>query len=90
MKELNPFDIDEKTEPSYETPEAKWYLIKKTKHYATWRWNSKKDATYKTYLVTDIKTGKIVRDDTKLESILFFIDLREAARRSWRGIDAKK
>ena len=90
MKELNPFDIDKKTEPSYETPEAKWYLIKKTKHYAVWRWDSKRDETYKTYLITVLKTGEIVRDDTKLESILLYADLREAARREWNRIDAKK
>lgn len=44
MELISPFFLDtEKTKPSFESDVAKWYLIKKGKHYACWRWDSKKD-----------------------------------------------
>lgn len=43
MEEINPFLLDtEKTKPSFESDVARWYLIKKGKHYACWRWDSRK------------------------------------------------
>ena len=75
MEELNPFLIDEETKPSFETDVAKWYLISKKKHYAGWRWDSKKDETHKLYLITDIETSEPVAEDHQLESMLVKLDM---------------
>lgn len=77
MKELNPFAITADTPPSYETPEAKWYLIKKTKHYAGWLWESKKEKDNRAFLVT--KGDKIVHDCYQLESLFDWLRMLELA-----------
>lgn len=77
MKLVDPLLIDENTQPSWETPEAKWYLIKKLNHYNVWRWDSKKDDR-KAFLITDNATNNVVSDDHNLEAILtraFFLNL---------------
>lgn len=80
MKELNPFLIDDDTKPSYETDVAKWFLIKRGEAYAAWRWDSKKDKDHKQYLLTDIKSSKVVAEDHLLEGILTKFDVYEKAK----------
>lgn len=79
MEEINPLFLDtEKTKPSFESDVAKWYLIKKGKHYACWRWDSKKDDDFKKYLITDLKGERIMRDTHMLEDMLVYFDALEA------------
>ena len=78
MKELNPFLIDENTEPSWETEVAKWYLIKNGKHYAVFRWDSKKDKYDREFLLIDKEDNMPVRDASSLENILYLFDFFEA------------
>lgn len=78
MEEINPFLLDtEKTKPSFESDVAKWYLIRKGKYYACWRWDSKRDDDKK-YLVTDLKGERIMRDTHMLEDMLVCFDALEA------------
>lgn len=77
MKELNPFLIDENTKPSWESEAAKWYLIKNGKHYAIFRWDSKKDKDDRTYLLLDKETNRPIRDGYSLENILYLFDFFE-------------
>lgn len=79
MEEINPFFLDtENTKPSFESDVAKWYLIKKGKHYACWRRDSKKDSSLKKYLVTDLSGERIMKDTPSLEEMLFAFDVLEA------------
>ena len=88
VKELNPFLIDKNTEPSWETEVAKWYLIKNGKHYAVFRWDSKKDEYDRTYLLLDKETNQPVRDTRLLEGILCLFDCLETVKeRDERGTD---
>lgn len=80
MEEINPFVIDDDTEPSFESDVAKWFLIKKGKHYAGWRWDSKKDKTLKKYLITDIDTNDVVSDGHLLEDMLVKITFYDIAK----------
>ena len=69
MEEINPFFLDtEKTKPSFESDVAKWYLIRKGKYYACWRWDSKKNDDRK-YLITTLDGSKILKDTTSLEEM---------------------
>lgn len=77
MKELNPFLIDKNTEPSWETEVAKWYLIKNGKHYAVFRWDSKKNDYDRAYLLINKEDGRPIRDTSLLESILYLFDFFE-------------
>lgn len=88
MKELNPFLIDENTEPSWETGVAKWYLIKNGKHYAVFRWDSKKNNYDRAYLLIDKEDGRPIRDTSLLENILYLFDFFEAGKEEdERGTD---
>ena len=79
MEEINPFLLDtKKTKPSFETDVAKWYLIKQGKHYACWRWDSKKNSSFKKYLITDLSGERIMRDTHMLEDMLVCFDALEA------------
>lgn len=79
MEEISPFFLDiEEVKPSFESDVARWYLIKKGKHYACWRWDSKKDSNFKKYLVTDLKGERIMRDTNLLEDMLIYFDALEA------------
>lgn len=77
MKELNPFTINENTEPSWETEVAKWYLITNGKHYAIFRWDSKKDKNDRTFLLIDKETNKPVKDGYSLQDMLYIFDFFE-------------
>ncbi len=76
MKEINPFSIDANTKPSWESPEAKWYLIKKG-DYSLWRWSSKMKNDDR-YLV--LYKNEVVKDTKQLASALTYIDLMEAVK----------
>ena len=74
MEEINPFFLDtEKTKPSFESDVAKWYLIRKGKYYACWRWDSKKNDDRK-YLITTLDGSKILKDTTSLEEMFIVFD----------------
>lgn len=78
MEEINPFFLDtEKTKPSFESNVAKWYLVRKGKYYACWRWDSKKNDDRK-YLITTLDGSKILKDTTSLEEMLIVFDALEA------------
>ena len=78
MEEINPFFLDtEKTKPSFESDVAKWYLIRKGKYYACWRWDSKKNDDRK-YLITTLDGSKILKDTTSLEELFIVFDALEA------------
>lgn len=81
MKTINPLLIDKNTKPSFETPEAKWYLIKEGKHYAAWRWDSKKhDVPPRRFLITDIDDGAVVSEEYQLEAALIKVDFYDRAK----------
>lgn len=78
MEEINPFLLDiKKTKPSFETDVAKWYLIRKGKYYACWRWDSKKDDGRK-YLITNLDGSKILKDTNSLEGMFIIFEALEA------------
>lgn len=78
MEEISPFFLDtEKTKPSFESDVAKWYLIRKGKYYACWRWDSKKDNNKK-YLITSLDGSKILKDTPSLEEMFIVFDALEA------------
>lgn len=78
MEEISPFFLDtEKTKPSFESDVAKWYLIRKGKYYACWRWDSKKDDDRK-YLITSLDGSKIIKDTPSLEEMFIVFDALEA------------
>lgn len=79
MEEINPFTIREDTKPSYETNVAKWYLLKKMKEFALWRWDSKKDARDRRFLITSIETSNVVNEGYRLADMLDKLDFFEAA-----------
>lgn len=79
MEEINPFTIKEDTKPSYETDVAKWYLLKKMDGFALWRWDSKKDARDRRFLITDIETSNVVNEGHRLTDMLYKLDFFEAA-----------
>lgn len=79
MEEINPLLLDtEEAKPSFESDVARWYLIKKGKHYACWRWDSKKNSDFKKYLVTDLKGERIMRDTRSLEDMIICFNALEA------------
>lgn len=77
MKELNPFSINSKTKPSFESDVAKWYLIKRGEKVSLWRWDSKKDDMDKEYIITNNKTNKPINANHRLEDILIRFDIHE-------------
>ena len=78
MEEISPFFLDtKKTKPSFESDVAKWYLIRKGKYYACWRWDSKKNDKKK-YLITTLDGSKILRDTYSLEDMFVVFEALEA------------
>lgn len=79
MEEINPFVIDENTEPSYKSDVAKWYLLKKGRVFALWRWDSLKDVNDKRFLITNKKTSVVINEGYQLTEMLDKLDIFEAA-----------
>lgn len=77
MTEIDWFDIDEDTEPSFETDVAKWYLLRKGEHYAVWRWDSKKDVRNKEFVITDLRTNNVINTDHLVEGIFTKFEIFE-------------
>lgn len=69
MEEIEFYNITPETKPSYETDVAKWYLIRKGKHYACWRWDSKKDTRQKKYLITTLDGSAVVKETYQIDGL---------------------
>lgn len=77
MEEINPILLDtSKTKPSFESDVAKWYLIRKGRYYACWRWDSKENDN-KIYLITNIDGSRVLKDTHSLEEMFIIFDALE-------------
>lgn len=63
------FIINENTPPDFETDVGKWWLCSKGKKYDIWRFDSKKEDTFKTFLLLRRSDSKIVAEDMTIDGI---------------------